>query len=294
MVRLIEENSEPVGELEAWGSVISIALELAVYMGLNPVVFVGQDFAFTETRNHCRGTSWEDSKLEYTSDLDQLQRFEKQSIGGNKKVVETNDIHGNKTFTSDRLTLYKNYLARLTEKHPHIRFINATEGGIFSEIPHMPLYDVIKRFVYGRPSIDFSRVRRMPLLDKKENIKKLKTFFKIKIAFFKDYLGKVKELLQMLEEADVFTKETVLPLLNDAEGIKDFLYAVPQNGEIVEMWSVSPIYHFLRRFRQIEHRQLNDAYFKENMELYTTYFHNITPVVEDIIERFKETAKNLG
>lgn len=294
IVRLIEENSEPLGELEAWGSVISIALELAVYMGLNPIVFVGQDFAFTDTRNHCRGTSWEENKLEYTSDLDQLQRFEKQSIAGNKKVVETHDIRGNKTFTSERLTLYKNYLARLTEKYPHIQFINATEGGIFSEIPHMPLYDVIKRFVYGKPVIDFDRVHQLPLPAKKENIKKLKTFFNIKIAFFKDYLEKVKGELQTLEAVEIVNRETVPPLLNDAEAVKDYLYAVPQNGEIVEMWSVSPIYHFLRKFRQIEHRRLNETYFKENIELYITYFRNIKPVIEDIVKRFKATAEKLG
>ncbi len=294
IVRLIEEAIEPLGELEAWGSVISVALELAVYMGLNPIVFVGQDFAFTDTRNHCRGTSWEDDKLEDTSDLDQLQRFEKQSIAGNKKVVETDDIHGNKTFTSERLTLYKNYLARLTNKYPHLQFINATEGGIFSEIPHMPLYDAIKRFVYGRPAIDFNRVHHLPLPAKKENIKKLKTFFKIKVAFFTEYIKKVDQALQMLEEVETFSQETVLPLLNDAEGVKDYLYAVPQNGEIVEMWAVSPIYHFLRQFKKIEHRKLDESYFKENIKLYKTYFHNIKPVMEDIIARFKETAKKLG
>lgn len=293
VVRLIEENSEPVGTLEAWGSVISIALELAVYMGLDPIVFVGQDFAFTDTRNHCRGTSWEDNKREYSSDLDQLQRFEKQSISGNKKVVETQDIHGNKTFTSERLALYKNYLARLTNKYPHIRFINATEGGIFSEIPHIPLYDVIKRFVYGKPVIDFNGVRGLPTLGKKENIKRLKTFFNIKIAFFKDYLEKVNQVLQSLEEIETFSRETVFPLLNDSEGVKDYLYAVPQNGEIVEMWSVSPIYHFLRQFKKIEHQQLNDTYFKENIKLYKTYFHNIKPVLEDIVARFKETSEKL-
>lgn len=293
IVRMIEENSEPLGELEAWGSVISIALELAVFMGLNPIVFVGQDFAFTNTRNHCRGTSWEEHQLEYTPGLDRLQRFEKQSIGGNKRVIETYDIEGNKTFTSDRLVLYKNYLARLTEKYPHTRFINATEGGIFSEIPHMPLYEVIKRFVYGRGEIDFQKVHDLPTLDKKENIKRLKTFFNMKTAFFEDYLNQVNDVLHALEEIKTFSVDAVPTALGTAETVKDHLYAVPRNGEIVELWSLAPIYNFLKEFKRIEQKQLDESYIRQNVKLYTAYFRNIKPLLEDIIERFKETRDHL-
>ncbi|HLP57951.1 MAG TPA: 6-hydroxymethylpterin diphosphokinase MptE-like protein, partial [Candidatus Deferrimicrobium sp.] len=198
MVRMIEEHTEPFGELEAWGSVISIALTLAVYMGLDPIIFVGQDFAFTGSRNHCRGTSWEDDILEYTSDPDQLQRFEKHSISGNKRVIETDDIYGQKVFTSDRLKLYKNYLAGLIEKYPHTRFINATEGGIFSEIESMPLIETIKQFVYGRMEIDFNKLHHLPLLNKKENIRRLLEFFKTRCSFFEGYQKKIAAALQLL------------------------------------------------------------------------------------------------
>jgi hypothetical protein len=293
IVRMIEKNSEPLGELEAWGSVISIALELAVFMGLNPIVFVGQDFAFTDTRNHCRGTSWEEYQLEYNPGLDRLQRFEKQSIGGNKRVIETVDVEGNKTFTSDRLVLYKNYLARLTVKYPQIRFINATEGGIFSEIPQMRLYEVIKRFVYGRTEIDFQRVHQFPSLGKKENIERLGTFFNIKTVFFKDYLNKVNEILKVLEEIKTFSVETVPPVLAEAENVKDYLYAVSQNGEIVELWSLAPIYYFLKGFKRLEQKKLDESYLRQNVKLYTTYFQNIKPLLEDIVERFKETRDHL-
>jgi hypothetical protein len=294
IVRLIEENSEPIGELEAWGSVISIALELAVYMGLDPIIFVGQDFAFTDTRNHCRGTSWEEKKLEYTRDLAQLQRFEKQSIRGNKKVVEINDIVGNKTFTSERLKLYKNYLVRMVEKYPHVRFINATEGGIFSEIPHMPLYEAIKKFVYGKAEIDCSGILRLPTLDKEENIRRLTAFFNSKGAFFEDYQKKIDEISEALEKLDNFSRDAALPVLAAADAVKNALYAVPQNGEIVELWSLSPIYHFLREYKRIEQKELDESYIKETVELYQTYFHNITPLIEDIITVFKQTSKKLG
>ena len=293
IVRLIEQNSEPLGELEAWGSVISIALELAVYMGLDPIIFVGQDFAFTDTRNHCRGTSWEEKQMEYSRDLAQLQRFERQSISGNKRVIETNDITGNKTFTSERLKLYKNYLVRMVEKYPHVSFINATEGGIFSEIPHMPLYQAIKKFVYGKAEIDYRRMHRLPTLDKKENIRRLATFFNDKVAYFEGYKRKIEEIADVPAKLGNFTRETALPLLAEADAVKNELYTVPQNGEIVELWSISPIYHFLREYKRIEQKELDESYIKETAVLYQTYFRNIIPLVEDIIKVFKQTARKL-
>ncbi|MCP5104485.1 MAG: motility associated factor glycosyltransferase family protein, partial [bacterium] len=294
MARLIEAHSEPLGELEAWGSVISIALALAIYMGLNPIIFVGQDFAFTGTRNHCRGTSWEENKLEYTSDLAQLQRFEKQSISGNKKVIETRDIYGNKTYTSERLKLYKNYLARMVEQHPHTLFINATEGGIFSEIPHMPLKQVIKKFVYGRPGIDFNRIHQLPTLYSNENIRRLTDFFENKRGFFEEYLKKMDDVLRTLRAGTDFSRETALPVLDVADSVKNELYAETQNGEIVEMWSLSPIYDFLKGYKRVEQKQFNESYIKENITLYQRYFENIKPLIKDIIKRFKETPGELA
>ncbi len=296
MVRMMEEHSEPFGELEAWGSVISIALTLALYMGLDPIIFVGQDFAFTDTRNHCRGTSWEDDLLEYTSDLDQWQRFEKQSIAGNKRVIEAMDIYGNKTFTSDRLKLYKNFLVGLVEKYPHTRFINATEGGIFTEIPAMPLLETIQRFIFGKPGIDFSKLQCLPTLNKKENILRLQDFFQGKLIFFQGYHQKVQEALGQLQEIkddSPAARDTVFPILATVEAIKNDLYTDPQNGDMVEMWSPSPIYYFLKGYKRVEHKESDHSYIKESIRLYKTYFQDITPLLEDIIKRFKETIESL-
>lgn len=293
MVRLIESHGVPLGELEAWGSVISIALNLAVYMGLNPIIFVGQDFAFTDTRNHCRFTSWEEKKMEYTRQLDQLQRFEKQAITGNKKVVETPDIHGNPTFTSERLILYKNYLAGMTAKYPHVRFINATEGGIFTEIPHMPLYDAIKQFVYGRSPVDLAGLRKLPQLDNKENTQRLGAFFEAKTAFYVDYLRQTEAMWKQLEAITDFSGDAVTPLLVAAETLKNDLYAVPENGEIVEMWSLAPIYHFLREYKRIEGQKEGRQYLTESVKLHKTYFAGIKPLLEDIVKEFKAAGKKM-
>jgi len=294
IVKILESHSESLGEIEAWGSVISIALDFAVYIGLNPVIFVGQDFAFTGARNHCRGTSWEEQKIEYSRSLDQLQRFESNAIAGNRKVKETLDILGNKTFTSERLELYKNYLIRLSVKHPDIRFINSTEGGIFSEIPHIPLNRVIREFVHGKSTIDFARLRQIPALNKRDNISRLVIFLNDTKKFFESYQKKIEEILAFLKKNIDFSPHTALPRLNALELIYQELYSSLQNGEILEMWSAAPIYHFLKEYKKIHNQSLNESLIKKSFSIYEDYFRNIKPLVEDIIIHFKRTADRLA
>ncbi|MCP4149755.1 MAG: motility associated factor glycosyltransferase family protein [bacterium] len=289
LTKLIETHSRELGLIEGWGSVISIALDMAIYMGLDPIIFVGQDFAFTDHRNHCRGTSWEDSKMENTRNLAELQRFEKKSVTGNKKVIETLDIYGNKTVTSERLLLYKNYLARLTAQHPETRFINATEGGIFTEIPHMPLYQAIKTYVYGQPALDISEVLREPCLNETVDRQRLMEFFKGKVEFFTDFSRKLQEVLGLLADtlqAGDFSPAICAPVLEVCETAKNYLYKEQENGELVEIWTLAPIYNFLKEYRRIEQTEPQNTYIEKSLRLYLDYFEGIIPPVEDIIKRF--------
>ncbi|MDQ1352511.1 MAG: hypothetical protein QG657_2817, partial [Acidobacteriota bacterium] len=75
--------------------------------------------------------------------------------------------------------------------------------------------------------------------------------------------------------------------------IKNDLYTNLQNGDMVEMWSPSPIYYFLKGYKRVEHKESDGSYIKESIRLYKTYFQDITPLLEDIIKRFKETTESL-
>lgn len=293
IVRMIEAHSEPLGELEAWGSVISIALALAVYMGLNPIVFTGQDFAYTDDRNHCRGTSWEESITESTRDLDAVQRQERQSIGGDRRIARSVDIFGRETQTSERLELYKNYLARLTAQFPGRTFINATEGGIFREIPHMPLADVLRRHILDRPPVSVEALSQAAPMNKKKNIENLRRFFQDKKNFFTDYRDKLNKIAAELGAATSWEPENMIPLLNEAESVREGLYTQEENGVILEMWSLAPIYYFLKEYKRLEQAPMDQRYFRLYVEAYQRYFRNIAPLVDDIIEVFGETRENL-
>ena len=291
--RMIEENIGPIGEVEAWGSVISLALNTAIFMGLDPIVFLGQDFAFTDMRNHCRGTSWEDNWLEYTRDLALIQRKEKQSITGAAKIIETPDIHGNKTLTSERLMLYKNYLAKTLTTYTGKRFINATEGGIMREIETDSLRRVMKEFVFGGETIDFDALFKLRVIYNEQNKKQLLTFFKAKWGFFKKYKKKLEDKIPQLEKADDMPLYALAPLVHECEKVQRQLYDNVTNGDLVELWSQGPIYSFIKKSAKLKDQQLNETNGADFVLLFNNYFKSLVPVLSSIIESFDMAVQRL-
>ena len=47
------------GTLRAWGSVATMALDFALRLGCNPVIFVGQDLAHSYGRTYCSGVHFD-------------------------------------------------------------------------------------------------------------------------------------------------------------------------------------------------------------------------------------------
>ncbi len=294
IIRMIEENIGEIGEVDAWGSVISLALSFAVYIGLEPIVFLGQDFAYTDMRNHCRGTSWEDSWTENTSDTGQMQRKEKNSISGIAKMSEVKDIYGQDTVSSDRLLLYKNYLVKMLGQYRGKRFINATEGGVLQEIENMPLYRVLKEVVFPGKPVDLQDLFGVPTLDSPQTRKKLLTFFKAKMSFFRKYGNKLDKMIQRLETASSSPLGSLPTLLEEAENLKDFLYQSNlQNGELIEMWSQGPIYNYLKKSAPLHGQAITQANRGEFTGVFLDYFNKLQPLVNNAADSFGASAKEL-
>ncbi|MCP4217900.1 MAG: motility associated factor glycosyltransferase family protein [bacterium] len=286
LFKMIEQNIGEVGEIDAWGSVISLALNFAIYIGLDTISFLGQDFAFTDTRNHCRWTSWEDTWRERSKELNQLQRREKQSITGIAKMIEPLDIYGNKTLTSDRLMMYKNYLAKAFASFPGKRFFNASEGGILTEIEARGLQHILEEFVFPGEAIQLDQLFDIPTIYNSQNQKQLVTFFKAKAGFFRKYKKKLTDIIGKLKQtAHQNIKSTAL-LLQEAEKVKDQLYSNIQNGEILEMWSQGPIYNFLRKTANLQGQPLTAQNIPQFTDAFRVYFEKLLPLVSDIIKSF--------
>lgn len=94
------------------GSVSTLALDLAIKMGSNKIIFVGQDLAYTNNKSHSS-----------------IGKSKEVKINNNSRIVK--DIYGNDTHTSKSLYIYLKWIQNRILKEANITFIDATEGGAY-------------------------------------------------------------------------------------------------------------------------------------------------------------------
>ena len=116
--QLFAEFGFAKSRIEAWGSVATTALDLACRMGANPIIFIGQDFAYSWNRTYALNTIYNGNYYDVS-----------QSSG----KVRTRDIWGEEVYTTENLLAYRDFFVRRIREAKGVRFINATEGGIFTQ-----------------------------------------------------------------------------------------------------------------------------------------------------------------
>lgn len=96
--------------VETGGSVATTGLDVAIRMGCNPIIFVGQDLGFTDKKTHSKET------------------FSKNVIDS-YSLRDVEDVYGNTIQTSKNLYIYLRWIQNRIAEEKDIEFIDATEGG---------------------------------------------------------------------------------------------------------------------------------------------------------------------
>lgn len=113
------------------GSVATAVMDMAIRFGGNPIIFVGQDLAYTNSEHHADGNMYgEEEKVKETPNM--------------RKVKGQN---GEMLTTTLGLLSFKYWIENRIADFPEILFINATEGGVYIDgCQHMTLRDVISQY----------------------------------------------------------------------------------------------------------------------------------------------------
>jgi hypothetical protein len=109
-------------------------------MEANPIIFTGQDCAYSWNRNYVRHTIFDGDPFDVT-----------------EQRTRASDIWGRKVWTNENLIAYRDFFVRKIRQTSGVRFINATEGGILSEeVEILSLRDAV--FQCCRESVDISGI----------------------------------------------------------------------------------------------------------------------------------------
>ncbi|KYH34807.1 hypothetical protein CLTEP_12720 [Clostridium tepidiprofundi DSM 19306] len=145
------------------GSVAHVCASLAVYLGCNNIIFVGQDFAYTNDRYH--------------ADIASLGN--ENTIATGTKYIYVDDVYGNKVRTSQVLDIYRKQMEKIIKQYPLVNFVNSTEGGAnIKGTIVKPLKESIEKYAVKVPlnkNID-NLLNKSSSIDKKiviENLNKI-------------------------------------------------------------------------------------------------------------------------
>lgn len=155
----LRRHALTVGQLRAWGSVLTTAFDLAVRAGCNPIAFAGADLAFTNEQPYCRGTVYEEGWAK-AIELGYEQWFTWRSEIDARGAVPTTDLHGQPTRSSPSLQSFRDWLVEQTTRIDR-RFINVSDAGILAggRIEQGRIADVL---MSGREPHVRARLRKLP------------------------------------------------------------------------------------------------------------------------------------
>lgn len=116
-------------------TVANLSLAAAITMGANPIIFVGQDLAYTNFETHAAHTVLDNKDF-----LDSLKN-------GKDDLVWVKGINGGQVPTDRGFFSAKNHFESLISKNSGNTYINATEGGAHLEgTTALPLADTIEKY----------------------------------------------------------------------------------------------------------------------------------------------------
>ncbi|WP_069650361.1 motility associated factor glycosyltransferase family protein [Caloranaerobacter ferrireducens] len=160
IVRLFKELHVDPGYLSIGGSVATSAFSLAVQMGADPIIFIGQDLAYTGKKTHAEGTMY-----------DGRNKLDDQKSKSNKIYMTVKDINGQDILTDAGLYTFLVWFEKqIAEDKSEKMYIDATEGGAkIKGTKVMTFAEVIDK--YCLEDIDVTR-KIKDIFDNKRVIKK--------------------------------------------------------------------------------------------------------------------------
>ncbi|MBU3132166.1 DUF115 domain-containing protein [Clostridium gasigenes] len=172
---------EKIDAINHGGSVAHSMTYFAMEMGCNPIIFIGQDLAFTNNKGHADG----------------IEQFENNLDGyGKKDDIYVDDIYGEKVRTSLVLNNFRLQLETLIKLRENVTFINATEGGSnINGTIVMKLEEVLDKYCLN----DFNKITLKEGISENRTEKIVKELQKI--------LSSMKKCKKIAEEATKIFKE---------------------------------------------------------------------------------------
>ena len=277
--------NKKIGHLKVGGSVAHAMVEFAALLGCNPIIFIGQDLAYTDDKCHAdiaKSTWGSNESKNYINDDDLF-------IEG---------INGELIRTSKALNTFRIEMERIISRHKNIKFINCTEGGAnIKGASNEKLKDILIKYdnkiikqnnENNKLLIDENKITKRVVKNINYSIENIVEIINIinkemqiiriyeknlnneNIEILKDNLTKVEYKIKKLTEKIIFSKDLLYPIF----------YEINNNNEYI-------IYNTDSEYESIKKLLNKNMYFYKNINKKLEYAKNLMEsVVEELCDKF--------
>lgn len=273
--------------LSMGGSVATICISAAQYMGCNPIIFIGQDLAYTDMKFHADECS--DAHI-YGNENTIKEQKDYTDLG--YKQVES--VTGGMVWTTSVLISYLNWIEKFIELCPENEFINATEGGAkIRGAINKTFEEVVEQYstVY-KPEIKHIKMNETIDIDKNivESVRELEVL--------KSILAEAEKISnQLVNEYKIYkgSREDKIVHILDKLELKDKQIRECSDKKDIVNYLFTTVYTELERNKKYK-QTINDTQLcrdrriaEYNRELYK----KLSQIISDVIELInKEMNKN--
>lgn len=278
------------GTLRAWGSVATLALDFALVLGCNPILFIGQDLAHSDGRTYCSGLHFEEEWFQGISSPEEWQAVWKR-IGAGRPTVTMRDIFGHPVETTDKLAAYWNWILKEISNHPEVRFINATEGGILrDQVELMSLREALYRCC--RKDLGLRHLIKSIFLQAKENYVRSSG---IALQALKQESIALSRILQqgiaVCKDASQIDPRN---LFHRLETVKETIYTNKHVAPVVDSFNQMGNVTFLRRQAGLAGRPVEASLINDIRDTYLEYFNTVQQSLQKIDAALVQISKAIN
>ena len=252
--RFIYKFGKKEAILESGGSVANDAFSLAEGLGFKTVIFIGLDLAYPDNKVHTENAYGQERKNYINTE---------SSI-----YIDVEDIYGNIIKTEANMNLYREWFERAVEIYPHIKFIDATEGGARKKgMEILTLKEAIQRECNNDENIDFLEI-----------ISALKTYFNEEerdeiINYINNIHEEMEHLRKKMKEGiAAYDKLDEFNRRQKYTG-KEFQSTMDKIGEINNMLSNSKEFEYLQLYVAEDEYAVKEELFDEKGNVYEDIKH---------------------
>jgi hypothetical protein len=278
------------GSLRAWGSVATMALDFALLLQCDPIIFVGQDLAHTDGKVYCIGISFDDDWFAGVLNPEDWHK-KQESLRSSRRTVIVEDILGRPVESTDKLTAYWNWMIKTFRDHPEVRFINATEGGILkTHVEISSLRDALYREcvkdlnLRNRVECAYAEAQKSTLLYAGVDLSQLLG----ESISIRDVLRKG---LRICESNGVHSPDE---LMNQLEAVKESIYLAPHLAPLMDCLNQMGNFNFLRRRNVVVRQRPDSQLLPEIRTTYAEYFTSVRAALSKIDKALLQITANLN